>query len=153
MDREMVVENIAICSDLSVVWLRYDRQQGNRSVKRIPVLHRQAEGDGIHGSNGGASARYQKLLLRNNRFIENHSISKLDEIIDRGVAVYQKILDYGTGCLTFNGFNSRDEPATMSIKFVREKDGWKIDYPYMMYWNETDEFPEEASCPATDYGE
>ncbi len=99
------------------------------------------------------STRYQHLLLSNNKAIQDHYISSLDEEIETEVAVYQKIEDHDTGCLTLNGFKSSGKPMTMSITFVREKGGWKIDYPHLMFWDEAAEFPKEATCPATDYGE
>ncbi len=92
------------------------------------------------------SARYRNLMQENALRIEEDSVSTLDHKIEKEIAVFQQVED-DTGCLTFNGFNSKEEPLTMSLRFKHEKNGWKIDFPYLMFWDDVDEFPDEADCP------
>ncbi|MEJ2042650.1 MAG: hypothetical protein P8X89_05185 [Reinekea sp.] len=51
-----------------------------------------------------------------------------------------------SGCLSINGFNSYNDPLTLSLTFVNYDGHWVIDYRLIDYLNDETEFSSKARC-------
>lgn len=66
------------------------------------------------------------------------------ESIKNEMSYYEKITDK-KGCLVINGYNEKQEPVTLSLRYVREAGQWLVDYVATIYDQKI--FENKAVCP------
>ena len=54
-------------------------------------------------------------------------------------------------CLTSYGYSSKDEPVSVNVTFVLERELWKIDYLHVIFHQNPKEFPSKATCPPSEW--
>ncbi|MEJ2630600.1 MAG: hypothetical protein P8011_05350 [Acidihalobacter sp.] len=71
--------------------------------------------------------------------------SSTNTVISKELNHFQKIHN-SQACLTIIGFDKKNEPTSINLKLIYEKNSWKFSFVHIFYYKSKSEFPTHAAC-------